>query len=85
MNGPRVDTKGDGPSLVQIVREEIYERTDIQSRELNIVVSGLAELSASERTDNINTNDDDTQSVSMLFQTALNLKSYISKTIRLGI
>ena len=84
MDGPRVDTKGDGSSLVQIVREEISERADIESRKLNLVVSGLDEPSASETTDNINTNDDDTQAVSMLFQTALNLKPYINKTIRLG-
>ena len=84
VDGPRVDTKGDGSSLVQIVREEISERADIESRKLNLVVSGLDEPSASETTDNINTNDDDTQAVSMLFQTALNLKPYINKTIRLG-
>ena len=84
MDGPRLDTKGDGSSLVQIVREEISERADIESRKLNLVVSGLAEPSTSETTGNINTNDDDTQTVSRLFQTALNLKPYINKTIRLG-
>ena len=77
-------TKGDGSFLVQIVREEISEREDIESRQLNLVVSGLAEPSTSETTGNINTNDDDTQAVSRLFQTALNLKPYINKTIRLG-
>ena len=84
VDGPRVDTKGDRSSLVQIVREEISERADIESRKLNLVVSGLAEPSTSETTANINTNDDDTQAVSRLFQTALNLKPYINKTIRLG-
>ena len=48
------------------------------------MVSGLAEPSTSETTGNINTNDDDTQAVSRLLQTALNLKPYINKTIRLG-
>ena len=69
---------------VSITSEEISERAAIESRKLNLVVSGLDEPSASETTDNINTNDDDTQAVSMLFQTALNLKPYINKTIRLG-
>ena len=53
------------------------------SRKLILVIRGLAEPSTSETTDNINTNDDHTQAVSMLFQTALNLKPYINKTIRL--
>ena len=61
VDGPRLDTKGDGSSLVQIVREEISERADIESRKLNLVVSGLAEPSTSETTGNINTNDDDTK------------------------
>ena len=69
---------------MQIVRQEIYERPDIESRKLNLVVSGLAEPSTSETTGNINTNDDDIQTVSRLFQTALNLKPYINKTIRHG-
>ena len=84
VDGPRVDTKGDGSSLVHIVREEISERADIESRKFNLVVSGLAEPSTSETTDTINTNDDDTQVVSMLFHTILNLKPYIYNTIRLG-
>ena len=50
--------EGDGSSLVQIVREEISERADIESRKLNLVVSGLAEPSTSETTGNINTNDE---------------------------
>ena len=54
MDGPRVDTKGDGSSLVQIVRDET---------KLNLVVRGLAVPSPSETTGNINTNDDDTQAV----------------------
>ena len=82
VDGPRVDTKGDGSSLVHIVREEISERADIESRKLNLVVSGLSEPSTSETTGNINTNDGDTQAVSRLFQTALNLNPYINKTIR---
>ena len=45
MDGSRLDTKGDGSSLVQIVGEEISERADIESRKLNLVVSGLAEPS----------------------------------------
>ena len=45
---------------VQIVREEISERADIESRKLNLVISGLAEPSTSDTTDNINTNDDNT-------------------------
>ena len=52
VDGPRVDTNGDGYSP-----------------------------STSETTDNINTNDDDTPAVSRLFQTALNLKPYINKTL----
>ena len=67
VDGPHVDTNGDGSSLVQIVREKISERADIESMKLNLVVNGLAEPSTSETTGNINTNHDDTQAVSMLF------------------